>query len=82
MALARAAQDAGTGSEAALRIDQALDDWAAAQAGARIADRDDRAWALAMARLLRDREARAAAIARDTSAPAVPPGMPIGDGEG
>lgn len=82
MALARAAQDAGTGSEAALRIDQALDDWAAAQAGARIADRDDRAWALAMARLLHDREARAAAIARETAVPAVPPGMPIGDGEG
>jgi hypothetical protein len=76
LAMAKAARDPATGAEAAARIDQALVDWAAAQGKARFADPADRAWALATARLLGDREALAAALA--VEAPKVPPGMPIG----
>ena len=42
------------------------------------ADAEDRAWALATARLLRDREALTAALKDEALEPAIPPGMPIG----
>ncbi|MEH3100052.1 zinc-dependent metalloprotease [Sphingomonas adhaesiva] len=80
--LARAAVAPATGSEARTAIDQALQDWAARQAGARFADPADRAWALSTARLVRDEERLAAALADRSTAITVPPGMPIGSVEG
>nr|WP_269142356.1 zinc-dependent metalloprotease [Sphingomonas sp. IC-11] len=80
LSLARAARAPATGSAAANRLDQALVDWATAQVGRRFADADDRAWALATARLLQDREALAAALKDEAAEPRIPPGMPIGSG--
>ena len=82
LSLAKAARDPATGTLAAGRIDQALADWAAAQGGRRFADADQRAWALSTARLLRDREALDAALRNEATEPKIPPGMPIGSGEG
>lgn len=82
LSIAKAARAPATGSEAAARLDQALVDWAAAQPDRRHADADDRAWALATARLLRDRDALDAALKEEASEPRIPPGMPIGSGEG
>lgn len=78
LSLARAARAPASGSAAASRLDQALTDWAAAQAERRFGDADDRAWALSTARLLRDREALAEALKDEAAAPRIPPGMPIG----
>jgi len=81
LSLARAARDPATGSLAASRLDQALADWARAQAARRFADADDRAWALSTARLLLDREALTAALGDEAAEPQIPPGMPIGSDE-
>ncbi|GGB72201.1 zinc-dependent metalloprotease [Blastomonas aquatica] len=81
VSLAKAAADPGSGIEASSRIGQALQDWAQAQASRRFADPADRAWALSAARMLKDRDALAAAIADDKTAVPIPPGMPIGSGE-
>jgi hypothetical protein len=78
LSLARAARAPASGTEAATRVDQALADWADAQGKRRYADADDRAWALATARLLRDREALDAALKDGASDIRIPPGMPIG----
>lgn len=79
VSLARAAMAPDAGVDAVTRIDQALHDWAEAQAGKRFADPADRAWALSTARLLRDRDALKALLASDKAEMPVPPGMPIGD---
>jgi len=79
LSLARAAMAADAGVDAATRIDQALHDWAEAQAKARFADPADRAWALSTARLLKDRDALKALLASDKAELPIPPGMPIGD---
>lgn len=78
LSLAKAGRDSATGVDAASLIDQALQDWAAAQASRRFSDAADRAWALSMARLIQDREALAAAVAGDKGNMEIPPGMPIG----
>ena len=78
LSLAEAARSPASGSEATAQLDQALVDWADAQTGRRFADAEDRAWALATARLLRDREALTAALKDEALEPAIPPGMPIG----
>jgi hypothetical protein len=78
LSLSRAARAPASGTEAATRVDQALADWADAQGKRRYADADDRAWALATARLLRDREALDAALKDGASDIRIPPGMPIG----
>lgn len=80
LSLARAARDGASGIEASSRIDQALQDWAEAQATRRFADPADRAWALSTARLLKDREALGALLASQQAEVPIPPGMPIGDG--
>ncbi len=80
--LAKAAANPASGSDAASRIDQALVEWATRQQTNSFADDGDRAWALATARLLRDRVALEAAL-RDTDADVtIPPGMPIGSDQG
>ncbi|MGN7161168.1 zinc-dependent metalloprotease [Sphingomonas sp. SAFR-052] len=76
--LAKAAADPATGSDAARSIDQALADWADRQQARAFANGDDRAWALATARLLRDREALQAALRDEDADVKIPPGMPIG----
>ncbi len=78
LSLAAAARDPATGTLAAGAIDQALTDWALAQPKARFGDAGQRAWALSTARLLLDRDALTAALADDSEAPKIPPGMPIG----
>jgi hypothetical protein len=78
LSLARAARAPASGSAAASPLDQALTDWAAAQAERRFGDADDRAWALSTARLLQDRDALAEALKDEAAAPRIPPGMPIG----
>ncbi|MES2288249.1 MAG: zinc-dependent metalloprotease [Pseudomonadota bacterium] len=80
LSLAKAARDPATGMAAAT-LDQALDDWARAQAKRRFADAEDRAWALSTARLVLDREALATAIKSDDPGGKIPPGMPIGSDE-
>ncbi|SOB86374.1 protein of unknown function [Sphingomonas guangdongensis] len=82
MNLASAAADPASGADSASRIDQALADWAARQQARSFASGDDRAWALSTARLLRDREALAAALADKDAEVTVPPGMPIGSDDG
>ncbi|PCG14607.1 MULTISPECIES: zinc-dependent metalloprotease [Sphingomonas] len=76
--LAKAAADPASGSDAGNRLDQALADWANRQQARAFANDDDRAWALATARLLRDREALEAALRDKDVAVTIPPGMPIG----
>jgi hypothetical protein len=76
--LAKAAADSASGIDAASRIDQALANWAARQQVRSFADAGDRAWALSTARLLRDREALAAALRDKDAEVTIPPGMPIG----
>lgn len=76
--LAKAAADPASGSDAGNRIDQALADWASRQHARAFANDDDRAWALATARLLRDREALEAALRDKDADLTIPPGMPIG----
>ncbi len=78
LSLATVAANPTAGPIAASQIDQALRDWASAQAARRFASPADRAWALSTARLLLDREALAAAIKADDTERKVPPGMPIG----
>jgi Met-zincin/Domain of unknown function (DUF5117) len=78
LSLAKAAGDTATGSIAASRLEQALYDWARAQAARRFVDPDDRAWSLATARMVLDREALAAAVKGDDTNRKIPPGMPIG----
>jgi hypothetical protein len=78
LTMAKAARDSASGVEAASLLDQALQDWASAQGSRRYADPADRAWALTTARLLKDREALAAALAGGKAEVPVPPGMPIG----
>jgi hypothetical protein len=78
LSLARTAADPATGSLAASRIGQALNDWARAQAARGFKDADDRAWSLATARLLLDREALAIALKEGEADAKIPPGMPIG----
>ncbi len=80
LSLAKAARDPATGMAAAT-LDQALDDWARAQAKRRFADAEDRAWALSTARLVLDREALATAIKSEDPGGKIPPGMPIGSDE-
>ena len=81
LSLAKAASETATGSIAASRLEQALYDWARAQTTRRFADPDDRAWALATARMVLDREALAAAVKGDDTGRKIPPGMPIGTDE-
>jgi hypothetical protein len=80
--LARAAAAPASGTDAATTIDQALAEWAAAQSGRRFANAEDRAWALATARLLGNRDALAEALRDSTNEVTVPPGMPIGADQG
>ena len=79
--LAQAQRADGLGSGVAALIDQSLADFAGRLAARTYADADERAWALSLARLLRDREALEAAIANKERKPNVPPGMPIGAAE-
>lgn len=79
--LAKAAADPAGGAEAASLIDQVLTDWAARQQARSFAKGADRSWALATARLLRDREALAAALRDKDANVTIPPGMPIGSDE-
>ncbi|MCD2324272.1 zinc-dependent metalloprotease [Sphingomonas sp. IC-56] len=79
--LAKATADPAGGAEAASLIDQALADWAARQQARSFANGADRSWALATARLLRDREALAAALRDKDADVTIPPGMPIGSDE-
>ncbi|MFN3820240.1 zinc-dependent metalloprotease [Blastomonas sp.] len=78
LSLAKAARNGASGIDASSRIDQALHDWADAQAGRRFGDPADRAWALSMARLVKDRDALTAALAGEKAEVPIPPGMPIG----
>jgi hypothetical protein len=80
--LARAAADPTGGAEAASQIDQALTDWATRQQARSFGGVQDRAWALATARLLRNREALEAALREEDADVTIPPGMPIGSDEG
>jgi hypothetical protein len=80
--LARAAADPTGGAEAASQIDQALADWATRQQARTFGNVQDRAWALATARLLRDREALKAVLRERDADVTIPPGMPIGSDEG
>ena len=76
--LARAAAAPASGTEGSNEVNQALADWATARSGRRFSNPDDRAWALANARLLLDREALAEALRDEKSGVTIPPGMPIG----
>ncbi|MBC2662182.1 zinc-dependent metalloprotease [Novosphingobium flavum] len=79
LSLARAAAAPASGDEAAVVLQQALQDWADAQPRRRFADPADRAWALSTARLVQDREGLMAMVTGGKAGLAVPPGMPIGD---
>jgi hypothetical protein len=78
LALARTARAPGLDPNIALLIDQKLADFARALPARASADPARRAWALGLARLLQDREALTATLARPDSNPRIPPGMPIG----
>ncbi|WBH15138.1 zinc-dependent metalloprotease [Sphingomonas radiodurans] len=83
LSLAKAARAQATGAIAASVLDQALTDWATAQASRRFADPAQRAAALSTARLVLDRETLNAALSDEAAEPKIPPGMPIGsDGLG
>lgn len=81
LALARLATAPATDPGIALLTDQKLAEFARSLAGRPADDLAQRAWALALSRLLQDREALAARLAAPDARPAVPPGMPIGSTE-
>ena len=81
LALARTARAPGLDPDVALLIDLKLADFARALQARPGADMAQRSWALGLARLVQDKEALAATLARPESNPRVPPGMPIGSAE-
>ncbi len=78
LALARTARAPGLDPNVALLIDQKLADFARALPGRATTDPAQRAWAFGLSRLLQDRDALTATLARPDSNPRIPPGMPIG----
>jgi hypothetical protein len=78
IALARAARAPGLDPNVALLIDQKLLDFARTLPARATTDPAERDWALGLSRLLKDRDALTAMLARPDANPRIPPGMPIG----
>lgn len=78
LSLARSARSAELSPAIALMLDQKLADHGRRLATARADSPAQKAWAAGMARLIGDREAMDALLARPESQVRVPPGMPIG----
>ena len=77
-ALARTARAPGLDPNVALLIDRKLAEFARTLPARAAADPGQRDWALGLSRLLQDREALTAMLARPGTTPRIPPGMPIG----
>jgi hypothetical protein len=81
MQMAQTARNPATDPGVALLLDQKLTEFARTLAARPAADSTQRAWAASLSRLLLDRAALGAALARPDATPRIPPGMPIGSAD-